>query len=166
MDSIRIKKLRKFIKGTTLRNAVKIGPLAFVDRYLFPAMRREHGIGFLMSTWYSDLSHISDQQVSFDGVVRSIPACKSIMCIGGTMSVILGIEDEGLLAKALGLTYDQAQPLFYGWIRTPEDSDGGWPASLGRAFREAKTALEKERIAEVVILRAIQTKGACFFSNS
>lgn len=156
-------KPKDFIKRTTLKHALKIGPVEFAERYLFPAMRREHGDGFAMSTWRSsyELYRPAGLTAFHDGVRRAIPVCKSVMCIGGTLNVILGTADERILGRALGLPAGTEEALFYGWQRRL-GVEGAWPKTYQDLFSLAETAIQKERIAEVVVLLAIHTKGACF----
>lgn len=150
----------KFIKQVSVKEALKMGPIKFVKDYLFPAMEREHGNGFAMDTWRQKI-HVIDgdsDKVRFDDVFRKVPACKSVMCIGGTMEAIVGTRNLDKLGAILGIDSDYVGTLFYDW-----DVRGGWSDKFLEAFRDAKTPLQKVRAAKGQVLEAIKTKGACFY---
>lgn len=148
------------IPSVSYDSALAIGPKVFVENYLFPAMRREHGNGFAMSQWRfgwrdGGPNHFDDL---WD---RQRPACDTIMCIGGTMEAITGIRSTYQLGAILGLDREQSEALFFKW----KPDDGGrikWPKALAIRFKQAPTPAEKEAIAEEVVLLAIKTKGRCF----
>lgn len=149
------------LKRVSYAQALEMGPKAFVKDYLFPAMRREHGQSFVMSQWTLPLVHKATSiPIFLDGIKREAPACKTVSCIGGTMELITGEPSWRRLGALLGLTEEQAQGLFYFW--GPNTTERfAWSLDLAKAYKVARTPAGKEKIAEKMILRAIQTKGKC-----
>jgi hypothetical protein len=152
-----MKQTNKFFKTTTFKQALRMGPRKFVKDYLFPAMRREHGLGFAMETWAHDIA-AEGSAFGLDGIYnRMAPACHSVMCIGGTMQAITGEGNEDNLGRILGLEYIDFDAqidsggLFYRWF----GNQGAWKG-LSSAFDQAKTPLQKERIAEKAVMAAVR----------
>lgn len=151
--------MSKFFKTVSYERALKMGPVRFVKNYLFPAMRREHGRGFGMSEWHLPVSEVSDNWPVDDIRLgdRKVPACETVMCIGGTMHAITGVPTKAALAALLGLPLESddgndADHLFYDWT-----ADVGPWAGLSEKFLAAKTPVQKERIAEKAVLAAIKS---------
>src|SRR5580658_8642217 len=83
------KKLTDVIKQISYADALALGPKKFVQQYLFPAMRREHGNGFAMQVWCCKTDH---KDYYFDDVERPAPACGTVACIGGTLDIVLNMK--------------------------------------------------------------------------
>lgn len=143
--------MENFFETVSYVKARKMGPRRFVEDYLFPAMRREHGLGFAMETWGSEFNP-ERESVLLDGLERKIPICRTAMCIGGTMQAITSEADEELLSELLGVRYDDiGYLLFYGW-----DGEVGPWKGLAKKFAAARTPAAKEKIAEKAVLAAIE----------
>lgn len=140
----------------SVKKALTMNPETFVKNYLFPFMRRESGNGFAMADWIRDVRH----SFMVDGVERDAPACGTAACIGGSMELILGTESRREIAAVLGLPHYATYSLFFNWGF--DIGGNSWPADLARAFSKATTPMEKEQVAEEVVLRAIETGGTCF----
>lgn len=148
--------MKNFFKTVSYKKALEMGPRKFVKDYLFPAMRREHGLGFAMETW-SDEFKYNEEPAILDDLSRKIPVCRTVMCIGGTMQAITNERDAEKLSQLLGIPYlsnsdsSVGHMLFYEW----DVNIGPWKG-LARKFREAKTPAQKEKIAEKAVLAAIK----------
>lgn len=154
--------MKNFFETVSYAKALKMGPRKFVEDYLFPAMRREHGLGFAMETWSTEFRPNQESAV-LDDLARKTPVCRTAMCIGGTMQAITGERDETKLSELLGIPYydyeDSEVPeigvgylLFYGW---DSNTTGPWKG-LVKKFAAAKTPAAKEKIAEKAVLAAIK----------
>lgn len=137
--------------------ALNLTPKEFVNEYLFPFMRREAGHGFGMEYWRIGVTR---PNVIIDEVSHKVPFCGSAMCIGGTMDFLLGTDNMRVLAAVLGLTFRDTDALFYNWRFS--FMCNSWPKDLSDAFLAANTPGKKERVAEAVVLRALETGGRCF----
>jgi hypothetical protein len=111
---------------------------------------REQGRGFAMSYWRYNVS--PNELINLDDIVRNAPACGAVACIGGSYFFLLQ-ERRSVDSEFFGLTPDQAQGVFYGWLADTNDRLC-WPASFRKAYTRAKTPLAKAKIA-VKLLRAV-----------
>lgn len=161
-------KTKKFKFTTrTFQYFKQIGAKAFCDKFLFPAMRREHGNGFAMQTWGIQIG--PGVQNEFDDVVRPAPACGTVCCIGGTIeNLTTGSENPAELGELLGLDHYDAYALFFRWNFKPGHPEQAlpetrcWPTDLQEKFKNARTPLQKERVAEQMVRLAVKTKGKVF----
>ena len=138
----------------------------FIEKKLIPFILREKGNGFVMENWVrrldaGDKQYIADYGgLEFDYVMHARPACDTMACIGGSIQCLTRIKSKRRMAKeVLGLTADQVDGLFYNW--SGEDGRTGWPKDLVILWDDAKTPLQKARVAVKVLRRVIKTNGAC-----
>lgn len=144
------------IKTIEYEKALQLGPRRFVREYLFPAMRRQHGNGFAMQSWWHRIEGRGCQTTFYaDGVRRPIPSCGTVACIGGAAAMVTDFLSYNMgitpIAKLFGISQEMAGVLFYDWV----GNRGPW-AKLSRAFEAAETPSAKERIAEKAVLAAIR----------
>lgn len=146
----------------------------FILRRLIPAILRENGKAFAMSEWHENFAaddiDYFEGKYEFDNVLRAIPSCGTVCCIGGTAQILLYPTSRvkgwsqrvmGNLAKAMGLTFEEAHGLFFNW--TDNDDFRGvneceWPKNFRDAFADRKTARGKANVA-VCLLRKIADEG-------
>lgn len=100
-----------------------------------------------------------------DVEVQKAPTCGTIGCLAGWAHLLSIPENKRVNAKfsyakaraALGLTLQEAQRLFsYVYSYSP----GVWPERFVAAYRNAKTARQRARVAVQRIDHFIKTKGA------
>ena len=139
----------------------------FILKKLIPFISREHGRGFAMATWKtSDLEPGS--RGCLDDVVRTIPVCGTVACIGGSVQILKNIggarfSDFGMgYTRALGLTLDQVKGLFYSWeVGGDHDYTCSWPEKFARQFEKARTPYGKSQVAVRLLKEVVRTEGAC-----
>lgn len=141
----------------------------FIRRKLIPFILREHGHGFQMHGWIE--YETPGSRVECDGILRKVPKCGTICCIGGSVQILKSLAGRGTFAcaEALGLTGLQARGLFYHWDGEEsyvDDTDGsyhfyGWPEKFATAFAQRKSAFGKARVAVRLLEEVIKTNGAC-----
>lgn len=123
---------------------------------------REQGRGFGMDGW---MLHDSPGQVArFDHTDRIIPKCGTVACIGGSTEHLLKLECNGSfssVADALGLDYEVAHGLCYGWEPSNKEEVFSWPPKFAEAYAKAKTPLAKAKIAADLCKLVGKTEGKC-----
>lgn len=127
----------------------------FITKKLIPFVLREQGRGFAMSVW--DLAVTAGAVRKIDDVLRVIPKCNTVACIGGSIQVLSGgvANSTERAAPLLGLSYGRAHGLFYGW----EVGHGGWPKEFALRYARAKTTLGKARVAVALLREVVRTNG-------
>ncbi len=139
----------------------------FIEKRLIPFVLREHGMGFAMETWYSDVKGLGESVYSYDSVPHTEPKCGTVACLGGSVQVLLArsSRDEisrARIAKAIGLSSEQASGLFNNWYGNEDEGrEFGWPKRFARRFEDAKTALGKAKVAVALLREVVKTNGEC-----
>jgi len=141
----------------------------FIRRKLIPFILREHGRGFAMSTWCNNQVP-PGEEIEEDEVVRTVPKCGTVACIGGTASLLVGSRVQSVRAaiQALGLPPRQAKGLFYVWEVPEANRDGlvtvdkyGWPILFRQRFARCNTPWGKARVVAALLKEVIRTNGKC-----
>ena len=99
---------------------------------------------------------------------RKFPACGTVACIGGWIEILsrkhpnrAKLSLTGLsfkkIAKLLGTGEDNVGALTQYTSRNPSNSDTYWPLEFSEAYGNAKTPLQKARIANQRIEHFIRT---------
>lgn len=132
---------------------------------------REQGAAFAMEEWLLDDSDSGiepNKTITLDGILRTIPTCGTVSCIGGSVELLLGMRTERpvshtLLAERMGLSYQESDALFYGWMGPADDEVGeyAWPQSFAERYEEADTTLEKAVVAAELCVLVAETDGKC-----
>ena len=129
----------------------------FLLTKLIPFIQREHGNGFVMEDWITQVD--DESYLTFDNVShRKAPSCGTVACIGGSVEILLKLksgDNNRPIADALGLTLDEADGLFYVY---QNESDYCWPARYRSRFAAATTPRGKASVA-VALLKEIAEKG-------
>lgn len=139
----------------------------FIEKKLIPFVQREAGNGFAMSTWkqpytQQDIDANFGAKEEFDSVEHRVPACGTVACLGGSIQVLTGKRGMGPLSKAIGLSKDAADGLFYNWLSGDINPQGyGWPTKFAVAFGKAKTPRGKAGVAVRLLREVIRTNGEC-----
>lgn len=126
----------------------------------------EQGRGFAMEIWKEEFDPGTHR--NFDDVVREVPACGTIMCLGGSAETLLKFPrgcDSQDVGAAMGLSFDESNGLFYGWGNTSY-GDCCWPLNFRKDFENATTAIAKATVAVRLCVLVGQTKGACLHGDS
>ena len=136
----------------------------FILKDLIPFILRESGRGFGMSIWNSRKTYDTSPGGMFtaDDIRREVPACGTICCIGGSVEFLKPeYRDRGY--KALGLSWRQAQGLFYNWggAGIQVQSFHAWPAKFVRLFEKRKSPLGKAKVAVALLKEVVRTNGKC-----
>lgn len=121
---------------------------------------REQGRGFAMDDWMR-VESVGDL-VDCDGVEREIPKCGTVACIGGSAEYLLKLGDRCdflVVSKALGLSEDEGNGLFYCWHS--EGRPYEWPLEFSMRYEKAKTPLAKAKIAADLCKLVGKTEGKC-----
>ena len=126
----------------------------FITKKLIPFILREQGRGFAMDSWIEeDLE--PGGKFNFDDIDRNVPRCGTVACIGGSAQFLAKGKDAN---KVLGLTYEQADTLFYGW-EADDESTIGWPEKYVARYAKAKTTLSKAKVAVALLKEVVKTEG-------
>jgi hypothetical protein len=138
----------------------------FILEDLSTAILREEGRGFAMSIWLR--MHCQDEQrLSFDGVLRDIPSCGTVACIGGTILMITKnpeyyyCRELAMGTNYLGLTYEEVDGLFYRWSPDYSAWQYCWPQPFMEDFNVVSTTIEKAQIAVALLAEVVRTEGQC-----
>lgn len=151
------------MRTVTMKYATK-NPKRFILKHLIPAILREHGRAFAMQCWHwnfgtTDRKRINSGVIELDEIARRAPICGSVSCIGGTIGKLISDAPQNstaAFASTLGLNYDQAHGLFYGWEST---CNYGWPEVYRRRYRSAKTPLQKAKVACSLLTQIAKNGG-------
>lgn len=141
----------------------------FIKNKLIPFILREQGRGFGMDDWITEAK--PGTLVEFDEVVRAVPKCGTVACIGGSAEYL---NDQARMKKPvgkrgkkrqareiLGLTHDQAEGLFMRWQDYHADNEYRWPIEYMKRYEEAETPLAKARVVVALLKEVVRTNGAC-----
>jgi len=148
---------RRKVRGGEMTKKQK----TFVLKRLVPFILREQGRGFGMDYWMRTGITPGDEWI-VDGVARRAPRCGTVCCIGGSINFLKtkGKEEFGpaTAAEHIGLSYDRACSLFYGW--TGEYADvRSWPEPYLSDYEEANTPYRKARVAVRLLREIVRTDG-------
>jgi hypothetical protein len=138
----------------------------FITKELIPFILREQGCGFGMSGWLYRTSTPGDE-IERDKIVRPIPICGTVACIGGSIQVLTqdaydrsAIEDKA--PQILGISRRRALGLFYWWRpNANEQNDYRWPLRYAKKFEAADSPLAKAKVVANLLKNVITTNGKC-----
>lgn len=136
----------------------------FITKKLIPFILREQGRGFGMEFWKSNYE--PDTEIVRDDVLRKVPVCGTVCCIGGSITYLIGKRKASTAGAAIGLTEDQSFGLFYEWSSGGRHigDDGcnyGWPIKFTEKFANASTAYQKAKVAASLLKEVVRTNGDC-----
>ena len=130
----------------------------FVLEELCPFVLRENGNGFSMGVWLEKKK--PGGRFIQDGLWRSGPSCGTVCCIGGSIEVLMGLEEESTekeVAKAIGLNESVAKNLC--WVCL-------WPERFRKRFLKCRTPLGKAKVAVALLKEVVRTDGKCLRDDS
>ena len=131
----------------------------FLTGKLSQFILREQGKGFGMSGWLRNEE--PGYIVNRDNIARPVPACGTVACIGGSVQHLLGcFPQDDVIVIELGLTWEKASGLFYGW-EVPSRGEYGWPQKFKTRYAKAKTTLGKAKVAVALLKEVARTNGKC-----
>lgn len=133
----------------------------FMSKTLPDFILREQGRGFAMATWKKERA--PGQEQNLDHVIRSVPPCGTIACLGGSAGILLGLKEDNQscnVIPALGLTYGEGRGLFFSWYNRKGERYS-WPPSFAERYRRARSTVGKARIAAELCKLVAKTNGKC-----
>lgn len=139
---------------------------------LCESILRENGHGFCMSIWCEKRD--PGYHLYGEGIVRIVPPCGTVACIGGTLAVLTGQDPaeapDSDLGQLIGLTLEETEALFYHFYDDSPKWDDGlspkWPREFVLAYDRAKTPLGRAKVV-VELLQRIKSDGSgrCLFGK-
>lgn len=132
----------------------------FIEKELIPFVLREQGRGFEMTFWRRSLAGDKYDSYDLDGASIDSPVCRTVACLGGSVSVITGVSGVAEIGRFLGLTPEEADGLFSYW-RPISKTHYRWPLAYALKFTKAQTKLEKAKTAVALLRHIIKTDAKC-----
>lgn len=137
---------------------------AFITDKLIPAIMRDQGRGFGMSWWHDQVDPGSFYES--DGLIRKVPACGTVCCIGGTIDLLKNKDADPFsggvkTGRTIGLNAERSRALFYGWTGVSVGIDGSWPDKYQKAYTKARTTAGKAGVACRLLREVVRTEGRC-----